>query len=63
MEDIVAIEGWPFRDQVWQGDPPGFCLGGFLAPAGEPGGSVGGDLDEAFVKFAVMVIRDLLAVL
>ena len=60
---MVAVERWPFCDQVWQGDPPGFGLGGFLAPAGEPGGSVGGDLDEAFVEFAVMVIHDLLAVL
>ena len=50
LEDMVAVEEWPFRDQVWQGDPPGFRLGGLLAPAGESSGFDCGDLDEAFVK-------------
>ena len=62
-EDVGAVEGRPFGNQVGQVHSPGFGLGGFLASAGESGGSVRGDLDEPLVEFPVVVICDLLAVL
>ena len=63
LEDVVAVEGRPFGNQVGQVHSPGFGLGGFLTSARESGGSVRGDLDETLVEFPVVVICDLLAVL